>query len=183
MSSLSLVRDVLWEKALSSQPEPLVPALRVAGLDDPGVLLNYPRNEDIQGPGLEVPSGAASLDHRSTSACDLTVTMLSRTATGSSAVASAACGWTLVTGGNPKTDRAFSSLGGDPETGHASFTTETCGDPKTDLAFSLEMAASFQPTMLPCVHRCLSGWPRPVLPIGRGSWQPKLPQLTLLLLD
>ena len=95
-----------------------------------------------------MPSGAASLDHRSTSACDLTVTMLSSTPTGSGSVASADCGWTLVTGGDPTTDHAFSSLGGDSKTGHASFTTETGGDPKTDLAFSQKMGGV--PKNRPC---------------------------------
>ena len=133
MSSLSLVRDALWERALASQPEPLGHALRVAGLDDPSVLMNYPRNEDIKARGLEVPSGAASPARRSTSACDSTAAMPSITATGSGSAASPACGWTLVTGG-------------DPSTGHASFMPKTGGDPR-------KRAATQEPTMLPCVQR------------------------------
>ena len=144
-------------------------ALRAAGLDDPGVLLNYPRYEEIKGPGLAVPSGAASPEQRSTSACDLTVTMPSSTATGSASAASAACGWTLVTDGDPKTDHAFSVLGGDPKTSHASFMPETGGDPRNDHASSTggvpknraseslgkpvlsKRAATQEPAMLPCV--------------------------------
>ena len=111
---LSLVHDALWERALTSQPEPLVHALRVAGMDDPAVLLNFLRNEDIQGTW----SGGA-FGRRF---------------------------WTLVTGGDPRTEHAFSfsSLGGDPRTDHASFVHEG-GDP------------------------ICWAWP---LPIGRGGWHP-----------
>ena len=51
MSSVSLVRDALWERALASQPEPLVRALRAADLDDPAVLLNYRTERGHHGTG------------------------------------------------------------------------------------------------------------------------------------
>ena len=98
MSSVSLVRDALWERALASQPEPLVRAVRVAGLDDPAVLLNNPRSEDITGLGLEVPSGAASPTHCSTPAFDSSLLTPLSTATSSGSAASAAGAWDTAMG-------------------------------------------------------------------------------------
>ena len=49
MSSLSfpfhIVCDGLWERMLTAQPEQLVHAMRAAGLDDPAVLIGYPREQ------------------------------------------------------------------------------------------------------------------------------------------
>ena len=42
-------------------------------------------------------------------------------------------------------------------------------EPSTDLRLTCR-AATQKPTTLPCVHRWLSGWPLPVLPIGQGGW-------------
>ena len=65
-----LFRDVLWERAFETLPAPLVHALRFAELDDPGVLVEYPRLDreeltnllgDLSGAdGQVAPPGAAS---------------------------------------------------------------------------------------------------------------------------
>ena len=70
LSVTNLGRDVLWERALASLPLPLAEALRAAGLDDPGTLVEYPRStvEELEralgltlgGGGVFASSGAAS---------------------------------------------------------------------------------------------------------------------------
>ena len=64
----SSARDVFWERALSGLPDQLLSALRAAELDEPGVLLEYPKMtvEELKGTLGEAlgdhvaPSGAAS---------------------------------------------------------------------------------------------------------------------------
>ena len=74
LSVTDVARDVLWEPALASLPPPLLVALRSAGLTDPGVLVEYPRNtqEELErglgctlvGLDALVPSGATSSSQR-----------------------------------------------------------------------------------------------------------------------
>ena len=131
MSSFSVPnvgRDVLWERAVASLPPPLMVALRAAGLDDPSVLVEYPRNTQEEESGLGrtlvgldalAPSGATSSSQRTdTYGHSLPVPALEwpGVASGSGVV--------KETGGDPKTDLHVPS-GGEVKTDH------TGGDPRT----------------------------------------------------
>ena len=117
-TSVSGVRDVLFERALGGLPVPLLTALRGSGLDDASTLLHYPvdwKDEGERG----VPSGATSTGHSSIP---------------------------LPCTGSSSSDRVFGTrvvdMGGDPRTVHAlSGSVGTAlglemqrkgGDPKTD---------------------------------------------------
>ena len=139
---LSSVRDVLWERALSGLPDQLLSALRAEELDEPGVLLEYPRmTKELKGTMGEklgdhvASSGAACSGQPTTSSLNSSTatTLTSRVASG------------LVLSG---------SVGGDPRTDHAifgeSYDVEKGGYPRTDHASLCadvvdEMAATCSP--------------------------------------
>ena len=145
---LSGPRDVLWERALASLPEPLLRAPLDADLTDASTLQNYPR---MDGHVLEEMfdwGGAGAVDTASSDAAS------SRTgwSTYGHRVPAQVPEWrdeersgdpktdhasSVITGGDPKTVHASSKKGGDPRTDHASlvtasFTTDRGGDPITD---------------------------------------------------
>ena len=131
LSVTDVVRDVLWERALASLPPPLLVALRSAGLTDPGVLVEYPRNtqEELEcglgrtlvGLDALAPSGATS-SSQCTDTCGHSLPVLALEWPG---VPSGA-GVVKETGGDPRTDLHVPS-GGGVKTDH------TGGDPRTDL--------------------------------------------------
>ena len=129
---------MLWERTVASLPLPLAEALRTAGLDDPGTLVEYPRStvEEL-GRGLGrmlvgfdalASSGAASSGQTKTT-YGHGVPLLALEWPGVSA--SGMVG-SVSMGGVPKTDHAslICVEGGDPKTDHASLLTMG-GDPKT----------------------------------------------------
>ena len=112
-------RDVLWERALASLPEPLLRALLDADLGDALTLQNYPRMEghvleEMFGGGLVGAGGTASSDASSS--------------TQPTIISTTTC--TLEADG-------VVGVGGDPRTDHSLFVEET---EKCD-----EMAATFPP--------------------------------------
>ena len=119
-SVTNLGRDVFWERTVASLQPLLVEALRAAGLDDPGTLVEYPRStlEEVEralgltlgGSIVLASSGAASSEK-----C---------TATYGHSLPLQVPEWSSLAGSV--------SVGGVPKTGHASFTSETGGDPRTD---------------------------------------------------
>ena len=126
-------RDVLWERAVASLPPPLAEALRSVGLDDPNVLVDYPRStlEELGGttdltPGggnVLAPSGAASSGKCTTTSGILYLLQLPN---------GPLCLWAA----SQKTVHASftSETGGDPRTDHASLVVVKGGDPRTDHA-------------------------------------------------
>ena len=124
---LSGPRDVLWERALASLPEPLLRALLDADLGNASTLQNYPRMDghvleemfDWGGAGVV---GTASSDAASTG---------SSSSTYGHGVQARVPEWCVSdVGGDPRTGQASSHKGDDPKTVH--FVPETGGDPKTD---------------------------------------------------
>ena len=117
-SSVSGVRDVLFERALGGLPVPLLTALRGSGLDDASTLLHYPVDWEDEGE-RGVPSGATSTAHPS-------IPLLT---TGSSSSDRVVGARVVDMGGDPRTVQALSgSVGtaGDLEMQRKG------GDPKTD---------------------------------------------------
>ena len=118
-SSVSGVRDVLFERALGGLPVPLLTALRGSGLDDASTLLHYPvdwKDEGERG----VPSGATSTGHPS----------IPLSCTGSSSSDIVWLGTRVVDmGGDPRTVHALSGSVG---TAGVLEMQRKGGDPKTD---------------------------------------------------
>ena len=110
--------------------------LRDAGLDNSGVLSEYPRDSVKE---LETRLGEhvsdTSAGQSSSSSCNSSFTPLldSRVISGSSRTASLRGGLVgdTITGGDPRTDHATCFLGSDLKTDHASFSAPG-GDPRTD---------------------------------------------------
>ena len=129
---------MLLERTVASLPLPLAEALRTAGLDDTGTLVEYPRStvEELEralgltlgGGGALASSGAASSE-QTTTTYGHGVPLLALEWPGVSATGMVG---SVSVGGDPKTDHASSICveGGDPKTDHASLLT-TGGDPKT----------------------------------------------------
>ena len=151
------------ERALSRLPDQLLSALRVAELDEPGVLFEYPRMtvEELKGSMGEMlgdhvaPSGAASSGQPTTSSLN--------SSTAATLTPRVACGMVVSesVGGDPRTDLfvpsggevktdlfvpsgdevktgLFVPSGGEVKTDHFD---RTGGDPKTDhIPFSVQMA-------------------------------------------
>ena len=157
--------DVLWARALSSLPAPLVRSLRDAGLADASTLLNYPLMDFGEEEfrlllGEPRETGSASVDASSTGHSSILATA-SGTATvpdssfspGQSTIttpmsATPRVGASGVTGGDPRTVHSLSvgtacgvemqEEGGDPKTG---LHVPSGGEVKTDhLDFSLQTA-------------------------------------------
>ena len=115
-SVTDLGRDVFWERTFASLPLPLVEALRSAGLDDPGTLVEHLRSTleeaerafciTLGGSIVLASSGAASSEKS--------------TATYGHSLPLQVPEWSSLAGSV--------SMGGVPKTGHASFTSETGGD-------------------------------------------------------
>ena len=99
--------DVLWESALRALPAPLLGALRDADLDDPAVLIEYPRYSegDLGVDAACAPSGAATSTHSSTGPGTLTVAAPTPT----SALPGPA-GLVLDVGGDPRNDQILCGL-------------------------------------------------------------------------
>ena len=128
-------RDVLWERAVASLPPPLLEALRSAGLDDPGTLVEYPRStvEELErvlgrtlgGCDALAPSGAASSEQT--------------TSTYGHGVPLQALEWPGVAATGVFGSH---SPGSDPKTDHASSMSLVCGDPRTDLCVQSKACVS-----------------------------------------
>ena len=112
-------RDVLWERALASLPEPLLRALLDADLGDALTLQNYPR---MEGHVLEEMFGGCLVGAGGTASSDAT---------------SSTQPTTISTTTGTLTADDVVGVGGDPRTDHTLFVgeTEKCG----------EMAATFPP--------------------------------------
>ena len=124
---------MFWERTVASLPLPLVEALRAAGLDDPGTLVEYPRRtvEELEralgitlGGGFVLASSGAASSEKSTATYGHSLPL--QVPEWSSLAGS------VSVGGVPKTSHASftSETGGDPKTDHASLTTDTGSDPK-----------------------------------------------------
>ena len=117
-------RDVLWERALASLPEPLLRALLDADLGNASTLQNYPLMEghvleEMFGGGLVGAGGTASSD-----------------------AASSSSGWSTYRHQLPVQVLEWrdETKGGDPRTDHFSSVRDTGDDPKTDhSSFSAQM--------------------------------------------
>ena len=131
-----------------------------------------------------VLGGAASLDAISSSQPTI-ISTTTRTETAG------------VMGGDPRTDHAsFGDKGGDPKTVHAS-SKKRAATRRPTTPSQAQRAATQKPTMLPSVTRAATenrhafsletgGDPETDHSLrsnGRESWHPKLPHLTLSLLD
>ena len=140
--------DVLWARALSSLPAPLVRSLRDAGLADASTLLNYPLLDlgeeeyrhllgELRGTG-SASVDASSTGHcsfLSTTSCTASVPELS-TSPGQSRMATSVTATSRgdasgVTGGDPRTVHSH-SVGMARGVGMARCMQEEGGDPKTD---------------------------------------------------
>ena len=139
-------RDVLWEHALASLPEPLLRALRDADLGNATTLQNYPR---MEGHVLEEMLDWGGAGAGGTASSDAASSSNSCTTYGHEVQAQVLEWGGVNEGGDPKTDQALKRERG---------------------------AATQKPTMHPLLVslRTLKVWPIPVLPIGRGGSQPKL---------
>ena len=122
---LSGPRDVLWERALASLPEPLLRALLDADLGDASTLQNYPR---MDGHVLEEMFDWGGAGAVGTASSDAASPGRSTSTYGHGLHARAHNGSDV--GGDPRTGQASSHKGDDPKTVH--FDREKGGDPKTD---------------------------------------------------
>ena len=151
MSSVSV--DVLWARALSSLPAPLVRSLRDAGLADASTLLNYPLMDFGEEEfrlllGEPRETGSASVDASSTGHSSILATASGTafvpepsTSSGQMRIATPVTATSRgdvsgVTGGDPRTVHSLSAGGVDM----ARSMQEEGGDPKTDLSLFVGMA-------------------------------------------
>ena len=125
-SSVSGVRDVLFERALGGLPVPLLTALRGSGLDDAATLLHYPVDLEDEGE-RGVPSGATSTAHPS---IRFLTTSSAAGGTGSSSSDRVVGTCVVEMGGDPRTVHAL-SVGTAGDLDMACSMREEDGDPKT----------------------------------------------------
>ena len=129
-------RDVLWERALASLPEPLLRGLRDADLGSATTLQNYPR---MEGHVLEEMLDWGGAGAGGTASSDAASSSNSCTTYGHE-VQAQVLEWCVVKeGGDPKTDQEASvdDKGGDPRTDRASS--------KDESVLCREMAATCPP--------------------------------------